>query len=292
MNDIISISTRVEHSIKIENFTLYLLIDRVLNDKLHNAFAQLHKHAYAELFVCVKGSITLVVPDRHIIVSEGELLLIPCNYLHRKEYNADPDNKWFSVGLHIVGNRRRVECNIYSEFSELCAGQQPILVSGSREMCESIYQLKFEHHEGNDSLSALLAASILAHVSRSAAPVKNDIRSEDELRCEIKLISYLEFFIDNYYAEDFTAEQLAKQLFISTSQLSRIVKKRFGTTLHRVIIKKRLSVAAKLLIESEMPIDDITRSAGFRTLSCFYRSFREEYGITPIKYRNDNLKII
>ena len=76
-------------------------------------------------------------------------------------------------------------------------------------------------------------------------------------------------------------------LYISPRQLARIVKKRYGASLHQMIVKKRIESAAKLLVESNLSVEEIGSVIGFNTKSCFYRAFRDEYSMTPLQYRKE-----
>ena len=40
-----------------------------------------------------------------------------------------------------------------------------------------------------------------------------------------------------------------------------------------------------LLVESELPIEEIAVAVGYENQSYFYRQFKERYGMTPRKYR-------
>ena len=74
-------------------------------------------------------------------------------------------------------------------------------------------------------------------------------------------------------------------LYISPRQLSRIVSERYGEPLHKIIVRKRIECAEKLLFDSNLSIEEISAAVGFDTKSCFYRTFKAEYGITPLQYR-------
>ena len=47
-----------------------------------------------------------------------------------------------------------------------------------------------------------------------------------------------------------------------------------------------LAEAAKALIESGIPMENVGHLVGFTDYSAFYRAFRQEYGISPRQYRN------
>lgn len=285
MKDIISINNRIEYSATVENARLYVLIDKVRNDSDKTAVTALHKHAYAELFVCKSGSITINTADRLIRLGAGEILLVPGNYSHAREREAAEGAVWCSVGVHITKNRRRNARDIYSRFAELLGAESPMMLGTSGELCDMVMDFNGQPYGADDCLPALQTAAILSRFSHSFVAGEGKGEEEQNQSRDIKRTAYLEFFIENYYREDFTAEEIAEQMFISVSQLSRIVKARFGMTLHQIILKKRLDEAARLLREGADSVENIVDKVGFRTVSCFYRAFRAEFGVTPYAYR-------
>ena len=47
----------------------------------------------------------------------------------------------------------------------------------------------------------------------------------------------------------------------------------------------RLNYAAKLLRETDRPIQTISEEAGFSNFSTFYKAFKRAYALTPSQYR-------
>lgn len=72
----------------------------------------------------------------------------------------------------------------------------------------------------------------------------------------------------------------------SRSQLSNIVKKYLGISLHTFILNLRLETACKELILTSKSIEEISESVGYSSFSHFQKVFKQQYGITPSKLRN------
>lgn len=58
-----------------------------------------------------------------------------------------------------------------------------------------------------------------------------------------------------------------------------------GMTPTEYINGKRLSLAAQLLLQGDMPVIEICGACGFNSLSRFYRLFTERYGCAPKAFR-------
>ena len=86
---------------------------------------------------------------------------------------------------------------------------------------------------------------------------------------------------ENLHNPDFTADELAKELFVSRSGLFVKVKELTGSTPNHLIINARLEAAARLLRESGRPVGEICYMVGFSSPSYFAKCFSRRYGVTP-----------
>ena len=74
----------------------------------------------------------------------------------------------------------------------------------------------------------------------------------------------------------------------SHEHVSRSFRKVFGFSPSAYVTIRRMQYAAKQLIETNLPIIDISLSCGIDDLSHFYRAFRRQFGMPPKRYRERN----
>jgi YesN/AraC family two-component response regulator len=84
---------------------------------------------------------------------------------------------------------------------------------------------------------------------------------------------------------EFSTEQLASHLGLSARHLSRKLKKFIDQTPPDLIRNYRLDVVEKLLITTQISIDEIMYKAGFSNRGSFYHAFSKKFGMTPKNYR-------
>ena len=72
---------------------------------------------------------------------------------------------------------------------------------------------------------------------------------------------------------------------MSQEHLTRSFRRYIGMTPTEYINGKRLSLAAQLLLQGDMPVIEICGACGFNSLSRFYRLFTERYGCAPKAFR-------
>lgn len=80
-------------------------------------------------------------------------------------------------------------------------------------------------------------------------------------------------------------EELAKELGYSAVYTGSLVKKLTGKTFSKLLQSKRCSVAAKLLAETELSVEEIISTVGYENESFFREVFREKYGKKPLEFR-------
>ena len=72
--------------------------------------------------------------------------------------------------------------------------------------------------------------------------------------------------------------------------VSKLTVRLFGATFSGLVREKRFSEAEQLLLTSDMPVTRIAEEIGYENNSFFHKRFREQYGVTPAKWKRDNRK--
>jgi len=97
---------------------------------------------------------------------------------------------------------------------------------------------------------------------------------------------------DHFLDPGFNVGRLQKFMSISREHLYRKLIAITGESPSTLIRKLRLKTAASMLLEDEISITAISLHVGFSNPSHFARSFKQVYGVSPQKYRNNPLTII
>ena len=96
--------------------------------------------------------------------------------------------------------------------------------------------------------------------------------------------------IENYINQNLTSstltvEKLCQTFFISKRTLYNIFHREFHDTLRSYIINKRLTLAKKMLLDTNLPISEISENCGFNDYNYFSRVFHLRYGMAPSRFR-------
>ncbi len=84
---------------------------------------------------------------------------------------------------------------------------------------------------------------------------------------------------------DYSIMDLCRELGMSRSQLSRLVKEQSGLTLSLYIRRCRLEKARELLQGTDLRILEVTDAVGIDSPQTFTKYFTQEFGLSPTEYR-------
>lgn len=98
-------------------------------------------------------------------------------------------------------------------------------------------------------------------------------------------IQIVQQYIHEHYHEDLSLNLLAEKVFLTPRYLSEIFIQETGCGINKYTKNLRMENAKHLLINTNMKISDIGKSVGYSNESYFCRSFRENFGLSPEKYR-------
>jgi len=92
-------------------------------------------------------------------------------------------------------------------------------------------------------------------------------------------------YIHEHYDQELSIEAFAGMMNMSIGHFSRTFKEEVGEKYVEYIAKYRLMKAKKLLLETDLKLDEIAERVGYWGRNSLIRAFRKHEGITPAKYR-------
>jgi len=92
-------------------------------------------------------------------------------------------------------------------------------------------------------------------------------------------------YINDNYMVDIHLDTIAKKFWVSPSYLSRKFKEKLGLNISHFIMERRVYIAQKLLLTSELRIAEISQRIGYNDAAYFNTVFKKITGISPGEYR-------
>lgn len=94
-------------------------------------------------------------------------------------------------------------------------------------------------------------------------------------------------YIDTHYSENIKISMFSEKYFFSKEYISRNFKSKYGYGIYEYVLTVRMSVAAELLKDESIKIQEVGIRVGFADNNHFSKAFKNYYNVSPSEYRKD-----
>lgn len=258
--------------------------------------SHLHFHEFVEISIVAEGSGMHCIWNRALECKKGDVYIVntdvPHEYFARDEKEAlivcnllfDAED-WFSGELAEPDSSRFC----YGVFDEDVMAARISLKGRALEAVERIYQQieKEMTEKGPEWREA-----VKAHLSLFLITMRRHLEAFQELspvhprdRTIVSMVRRT--VLERYSEKDLTLEEIAGQLFLSKSRLSKLFHQVTGEHFSEYLRSVRLKQACRLLKESRLSNEQIVYSCGLKDIPSFYRLFKSQFSMTPNQYRTE-----
>lgn len=241
-----------------------------------------HYHDFYEVFCFIDGDVDYWVDGSLYHLKQGDILLINPTELHKPVPRTESE-KYERIVLWIDKNYlSQIENGIFEKCFDLQSPTYNKILRLSANDKNTVYNMlgsfTREFYSGeyaSESCSYGMLLQFLTLINRiSQKEVSSDNYKTPTFIAEILA------YIGEHYSEELSLDRLANHFFISKYYLSHEFKKAVGTSVHRYITLKRLSIAYDLLSDGISP-NQVGIMCGFNDYTSFFRAFKAEYDVTP-----------
>jgi AraC-like DNA-binding protein/mannose-6-phosphate isomerase-like protein (cupin superfamily) len=236
-----------------------------------------HRHEFVELVFVLRGTCSHTVNGFPFTQSEGDLVFVSSGATH--ELIANDDTLCLTLKI-------RSEFFRSFELPGMLNFITPLLLRCSsdhfiRDCFLILFQEQATQHPYCNSIMEKLTETVLTYAMEHYG---------DTLQYLLSDPAQDSFFFQllNYIAENHrtvTLRSVAEHFHYNPTYLSNYLNKKYGYTFSLILRNYRLDMAEKLLCDTNMKLNDICDTIGYKDTPQFIRSFKERFGMTPAKYR-------
>jgi len=104
---------------------------------------------------------------------------------------------------------------------------------------------------------------------------------------EKSAVDIVQNYLEQHYNETISRKDIESLVHLNEDYLNRIFKKETGYSLMEYIQYYRITMAKRMLAETDISISEIAARTGYNSPAYFSKIFRRFTGLTPLEYRND-----
>jgi AraC-like DNA-binding protein/mannose-6-phosphate isomerase-like protein (cupin superfamily) len=252
----------------------------------------LHQHEEHEVNLVLQGfGQIMLAGGQSLAFGAGQLLFLPSGLAHRIASPTQLVQKGFHLHPHVVRAtaRHELETGLWYEYGQVPAALTARLIHTSSyhlmlEMIES--SIKELHRPSVWQMAHMLAVRhwlcvALLRILSDESPESNDCFTHHR-------IARVKIWIDENFTETVTLRELALMADLSPAYFSVLFQRMYHVAPKTYQRQCCLHNAARLLLQSDLPIKVIGSQNGFVDLAHFSRVFREYMGLSPRQYRQAN----
>lgn len=228
---------------------------------------------YYRIYLVTSGNATMYLHDEALELKPGNLYFIPAFSVTKANCEKTMEHYWFHFNMDITSVSY---LSLYKPMLSIP------MEDGDEYIFKNILK-EFERAKQKCCSSNMLALESLAKYLFSRFLPQVEVSPEDSLF--IPVLKY----IDKHLSEKISNSELSKIICLNETYFSNAFTKQFGLPPKQYILKKRMSLAGKMLVETNMPVKEIAFQLGYDNEMYFNRTFHKFTGIPPGKYRKNYL---
>lgn len=258
----------------------------------------LHTHDFIELVYALSGTGIHEINGVEYEVKKGDLLFINKGQTHR--FTSSRDRLYVNflinpkfISSELVDHENVMDflsLSLFDEFQGYVADGRPVVSFKRGDSAEVEFIVKRMIHEfqkkqiGYSAILNCYMKVLFAKMFREMNNGKRKMAGEGSLPPEI--IKYID---DNCFRK-LTLQELADKTFYNPAYFSRLFKRCYGKTVTEYMQEKRVQEASRLLIDTDLPIEEICHKVGYSDKGTFYSIFKTHQALTPKAFRAKHQK--
>ena len=253
-----------------------------------------HRHNFVEFIYAYEGKIITEIDGKELIQEKGDILLMNQHVEHRVIPTGEKDQAlivdalpdFFEKPLEMLKKPSLITDFLVNMLRQSSQKAEYLMFhlddqKALENLMENLVVSTLEENGGNSSdISQYTVGLIFLYLSEHMDRVaQNSSQSYKDI-----IIQETQKYIELQYRTA-RLSQIAADFNQTLPALSKMIKEGTGHTFQDLLMKRRFERAAELLIETNLPVEEIALNVGYENQSYFHRQFKTRYNVTPRRYR-------
>ena len=231
-----------------------------------------HCHDYYELNFLTSGNTRMRIDRFDVEFNSFDFLLIPPGYKHLLY-----ESKYAKFDNYVIW---------FKKDDENCPELDNVIklhdnIGSVRFLCSEIYRLFSSTKMEEKDLINIYLQGVLDHMLKGKVldVSKTKSHTDETVNRAVELIN------NNIFVKKYSVQELADEMGISTSYLTRIFNQKLGMAPLRYINEMKINRSKELMLGTSKTIKQISADLFFSDPMYFSRTFSEFEGVSPKLYR-------
>ena len=255
-----------------------------------------HMHDEYEIYYLIDGERYYFIENQIYHVKKGSLVFINRNQIHKTVQYGDYHHERIAVmlGESFLSGFLAVTGELsLSDFFRQNQGVLSLNAPDQDYVLSLLNGIAAEMRTQDPGYRTMILTKLtrlLIFCQRFRRHTNADTSSSLSASATHQKVSEVASYISSHYAEASSLDTVAKHFFMSKSYLSRIFRQATGYTVNEYINASRIQESRRLLVESDLSVTQIAEAVGYESITYFEKIFRSHTGISPLKYRKQQLR--
>lgn len=246
---------------------------------------QIHWHENFELIFVISGKLKFAIEEDMYQLGKGDIIVVNTNRKHSYMGTKNLVLGRFVISYNKVRELLGLEhvlfwCNSTADRNEAYDALRRII---SKVLNQSINRGKRSKLYLNS-----LYYQMLHILTENFVLTPNDKRYEERVKKSDDRILDIFSFIRNNYRQNISLEDISQQFYLSTTYISKYIKKKCGINFIELLNSVRLSHAMEDMMYSDDSIMKIALENGFANVAAFNKVFKNAFHQTPSQFRRQH----
>lgn len=266
-----------------------LYVQYLKSENKHNMSVQ-HYHDTYEIYLQLSGKRYLFYDNTCYTLERGDLAIFAPFDIHYAQSRESDYYERYVVNFRLEDMSKILDSG---EIHLLKQKINPCVVHLTEDRTQKVYDFikrVDEYYNRKGMFSDKLVYSAMLQLLVYIAECIDDETVADGEKISSQIISVMKY-INKHYAEDLNLDNISDIACMSKYHLCRKFKEATGATLLQYINNIRLTKVHSMLINTDMPIEEIAECTGFSSSMQLTRVFKSVYNIPPRTFRK-NQKVL
>lgn len=242
-----------------------------------------HSQSCEEITYIISGKATVFCDEECANISGGQVHFINRNHEHKVIANSDENLRYLCIGILFDHSYEPI-----ADFLDSFSKHKHFTLNDNGDI-RILSELLLNEFYTRDAHSDLMINTYLTQIVTLLHRIlksnnSDNIHKKHSLESNYVIYNLLRY-IDREYLTIDSVKSISRKLSYSEYYLAHLFKEKMGISIKQYLMMKKMKHAEKLLVTTDLSIENISSQLNFNSPHSFYQAFKRYYLTSPGDFR-------